>query len=129
MAPEELLGALELGLGLEVEPPPEAEPDFDSSLDASLEELGGVAEGLDALLELPLEGDEGEPGLGVEGDGEDALPLELPLLPADLPPPLSWPHAARPRAKATATASVESFMSPPWVGREGAAICAPGPSP
>lgn len=104
--------------------PPEADPDFDESLDGSPapEELAepdepGVADeldepdGLDGLVELPLDGE-----LDEDDGGVPLLPLPLlPLLP-DLLPPLSWPQAARPKAKATATARVESFMSPPWLG-------------
>ena len=52
-------------------------------------------------------------GLAIVGTGLLALPL---LAPLDLLPPLSWPQAARPKAMATATASVESFMCPPWLG-------------
>jgi hypothetical protein len=49
-----------------------------------------------------------------------ALPLELLLEPvapgdADLPPPVSSPHAARPKAMAAAIANVDSFMCPPWL--------------
>jgi hypothetical protein len=104
--------------------PPEAEPEEPGEL--------GVADeldGLDGLVELPPDGeldeDELEPGLdGVEDEGGVAL---LPLL--DLLPPPSSPHAARPKAKATATARVESFMSPPWLGYELAASYAPGRTP
>jgi hypothetical protein len=115
--------APELGVELELPPPlvapPEAEPELDLSLEGSvalgeLDELGEVAE-------LPLEGevdeDELEPEL--EGGVEVALPLVLPLvllLPLVPPVPLSWPQATRPKAIATATASVENFMSPPWLG-------------
>jgi hypothetical protein len=115
--------APELGVELELLPPlvapPEAEPELDLSLEGSvalgeLDELGEVAE-------LPPEGevdeDELEPEL--EGGVEVALPLVLPLvllLPLVPPVPLSWPQAARPKAIATATASVENFMSPPWLG-------------
>ena len=121
--------APELGVELELLPPlvapPEAEPELDLSLDGSvaLEEpdAPGVAvEPLGAVLELPLEGevdeDELEPEL--EGGGVVVLLLELPVVPLEplvLPVPLSWPQAARPKAIATATASVENFMSPPWL--------------
>jgi hypothetical protein len=129
--PEELDGALPL-----VEPlaPPEAEPelDFEGSDEGELGELGGVAE-------LPPEGeldeDELEPELeGGVDDGDEEL-LLLPLVPLAplpaLPPlPLSWPQAARPRAMATATANVESFMCPPWLGiRKRAAKNGPGVNP
>jgi hypothetical protein len=103
--------------------PPEAEPElgFDGS-----DELGELG-----VVELPPEGElleELEPELDGGVDGELLLEL-LPLLPADLPVPLSWPQAARPKAKATAAASVESFMCPPWLGiRMKAARNGPGPS-
>jgi hypothetical protein len=116
LLPDELDG-LELELA-----PPEAEPELDFE--------GSVALGeLDELL-LPLEGEvaEDEPELGgVELALPLALPLVLPLLPADLPEPLSWPQAARPNAKATASASEESFMCPPWLAiRKKAAKNGPG---
>lgn len=89
-------------------------------------------DGLDGLDVLPPEGvldeDELEPGLE-EDEGGVALLLLLPLVPPDLLPPPPSPHAARPKAKATATARVESFMSPPWLGYELAASCAPGRTP
>jgi len=131
-----VLGALPL---VEPEAPPEAEPelDFEGSLAGSLApdeledddgELGGVAE-------LPPEGelDEVEPEVddgGVVDEGEDEL-LLLPLVPLPaLPPPLSWPQAARPKAMATANAIVESFMGPPWLGiRKKAAKNGPGVNP
>ncbi len=59
-----------------------------------------------------------------------ALPLVLPLLPADLPVPLSWPQAARPNARSTAAARVDSFMCPPWLAiRKTSARNGPGLSP
>jgi hypothetical protein len=72
----------------------------------------------DGLLALPPTDDEPELEPGELGGVEEAelLPLLPPLvLPADLEP-LSWPQAARPNAIATATARVESFMKPPWLG-------------
>jgi hypothetical protein len=121
-APE--LGELELGL-LELAPP-EAEPELDFD--------GSVA--LGELDELPPEGEvaedeELEPDGGVDGVALLLeLPLVLPLLPADLPVPLSWPQAARPKARATAAANVESFMCPPWLGiRKNAARNGPGRKP
>lgn len=116
--------------GLELAPP-EAEPDAAPEPDFE----GSVALGEVEEL-LPLDGevaeDELEPELdgGVEGVALLLeLPLVLPLLPADLPEPLSWPQAARPKAKATAAASVESFMCPPWLAiRKKAAKNGPGPS-
>ncbi|MGH8739271.1 MAG: hypothetical protein ACREUN_00095 [Burkholderiales bacterium] len=92
--------------------PPEAEPELD--LEGS--ELGAGAE-------LPPEGeldeDELDPELDGGVDGVVALPLVLPLvlpLLGDLVLPLSWPQAARPKAMATATARVESFMYSSMVG-------------
>ena len=74
--------------------------------------------------ELLLEGDDGE----VDGEVDDGLELDAPeeVL---LVSPRS--HAARPKASATATARVESFMCPPWVGvrKKNAANCAPGLTP
>ena len=104
----------------EAEPAAEPEPDFAGSeaLGVELEELDELGE----VAELPPEGELDEelaPELdgGVEGDVALPLALPLPLLaPLDLLPPLSWPQAARPKAMATATASVESFMCPPWLG-------------
>jgi hypothetical protein len=80
----------------------------------SLEELDEEPGVVGLLLdEAPLDGDEGELLLGEvalelgEEPGLDELLLEL-------SPPRS--HAARPKASATAAASIESFMCPPWVG-------------
>lgn len=143
LAEPELLGCcapelleLELSLppllpeALGVLPPPEAEDEPD---------LAGSA------APLPLAEELDEPGLdapGVADDEDDGLPalppteaepelepgelggvdaeLLLPLLPPLVLPAddfwLSWPQAARPNARATDTASVESFMSPPWLG-------------
>jgi len=119
LAPEELLllGAL---LGAEVAPP-EAAPELDLE--------GSVA--LGELDEAPPEGevaeDELEPEL--EGGVVVALPLVLPLLPVVLPVPASWPHAARPKAKATVAAMIESFMNSSMVGNtKEAAKNGPGPN-
>ena len=103
--PEELDGALPL-----VEPvaPPEAAPELDFGVVAELPPEGEVDED---ELEPELDGG------GVVDDGEDEL-LLLPLVPLDLPLPLSWPQAARPKAMATASAKVESFMCPPWLDCE-----------
>jgi hypothetical protein len=122
LAEPEVLGCaaeLELeSLLLGEEAPPEAELDFDGSLDPlipedELDEEPGV---LGLLLdEAPLDGDEGEL-LGV-----DEVRLELSL-------PRS--HAARPKASATAAARMESFMCPPWLGYlNKAANYAPGLNP
>ncbi len=130
LAPEELLelvlgdllGSL-LPDGL-VLAPPEAEPDAEPEVDLSFEGSVALDEELDELgevEELPLDGEV------LDGGVELALPLVLPLLPVVLPVPLSWPQAARPKAKATAAASVESFMCPPWLGlRKKAAKNGPG---
>jgi len=122
-APGELeLGELELG-ELELAPP-EAEPDLVLSLEADpLMPEDELEEGLDGLEELddaPPDGDE-------EGElllGDDVL--ELGELDFELSP---RSHAARPRARATATAIAESFMCPPWLGYKEAANCAPGLNP
>jgi hypothetical protein len=122
VAPDELLESLVLAggvagglLGVELLPevaPPEAAPELD---------LGA---GLGVGAELPPEGEVDEDELEPELDGggvEDVL---------DLPLPLSWPQAARPKAMATASASVESFMCPPWLGiRKKAAKNGPGVNP
>jgi hypothetical protein len=71
-------------------PPPEAEPEPDLDGSEELGELGVVAEL--PLLEGELLEEELEPELdGGVADGELLLelPLVLPLLPADLPVPLS----------------------------------------
>jgi hypothetical protein len=89
--------------------PPEAEPDFDVSLE---------------LDEAPADGDEGEVL------GEVAVPeLEEPGVDEVL---LVSPRsqAASPKASATAAARMESFMCPPWLGYlNKAANCAPGLNP
>jgi hypothetical protein len=127
----EVLGCaleLELELGEAELAPPEAEPDFELSLEADplipedelLEAPGEL--GLDDAPpegdedDVPLEGDEDDELL--EGDdGElDGEVLELDE-PDELLPALSpRSHAARPKASATATARAENFMCPPWVG-------------
>lgn len=135
LAEPELLGCCALELELSLLPlalpedaPPEAEPDLAGSLALPLaDELDepGVDEpgvddaapedGLPALppTEAEPELEPGELG-GVEA--ELLLPLLPPLvLPADFGL-LSWPQAARPNARATDTARVESFMNPPWLG-------------
>jgi hypothetical protein len=111
----ELLGALELLDELESAgaalAPPEAEPDFVVSADEELEELGGVTP-MDVL-------DDEAPG-AVEGDDGVALSLRavLELEPGadEVRAASSRLHAARPKASATASARVVSFMSPPWLG-------------
>jgi len=104
-----LLGLLGLALGELA--PPEAEPDFDASLDPLIpeeeldEELGEV--GLDelGLDEAPDDGEEGEL-LELGEPGEVLLELS----------PRS--QAARPKASASAAASIESFICPPRLGYE-----------
>jgi len=90
--------------------PPEAEPDFGLSLEAEPDFVLSL-EGDVGLDEAPLDGDEGELL------GEDVLELEEPGVDdVLLVSPRS--HAARPKASATATARVDSFMCPPWLGRK-----------
>jgi hypothetical protein len=137
-----LLGAAELELeellGAALEPP-EAAPDFVESAD---EELGGVTP-MDVL-------DEEEPGVaGVDEapaldeapgavDGDDGVALSLRAVLLELGEPGAFEvrlvssrlHAARPKASATASARVVSFMCPPWLGyRKKAARGAPGLTP
>jgi hypothetical protein len=123
----ELEGWLALESLLEVEPP-EALPDGELAL---LEEAPG------AVVAPPVPPTEAEfdeePG-AVDGDDGVAvslravLELEEPGAVEVRSGPLS--QAARPKASATATARVESFMFPPWVGiRKKAAISAPGLTP
>lgn len=81
---------------------------------------GGVAlldeEELGAVDDAPPEAEpEVEPGALDGDDGVVALlELEEPGAEEDLLA-LSRSHAARPKARATATARVDSFMGPPWV--------------
>lgn len=158
VAPEELEldGVLELELGwLLVEPAPalpdiepDAEPElgaddapppalFFSSVDeeAAPELLG--EEGWVALDEDEAE-PEGEDGVVVAPEGEDvepeddAAPEPGVVRPAE--PVLLSPQAARPKARVTAAARIESFMcSPPWlgygVGSKLRTRLGPGPSP
>ena len=98
----------ELGL-LGLLAPPEADPDLGVSLEADplmLPEDELDEDGLVGLDEAPPDGEDGELG-------EDVLELEEPDVLLGLSP---RSHAARPRARATATAMAESFMCPPWVG-------------
>jgi hypothetical protein len=93
-------------------------------VDEALPEGGVAAGGVAALLDdeelgvvddAPPEADpEVEPG-ALDGDDGVAL-LELDEPGAEDLLALSRSHAARPKASATATARVESFMGPPWVG-------------
>lgn len=116
LAAPELLGCaaeLELDplvLGEVALAPPEAEPDLAASLEPDplipaeeLDEEPGVDD-------APLDGDEAEPPgvaavLELEEPGVDEVLLVSPRS-----------HAASPRAIATATARIESFTSPPWLG-------------
>ena len=131
LLPPPLLPLGEAALGAALEPeglepealepealePPEAVPPAEPGFEASLEPDPLVAE-LDAPGEDGL--DEAPPVPPAEGElllGEDALlELEAPGLEAlfDVSPPRS--HAARPKASATAVASMESFMCPPRLG-------------
>jgi hypothetical protein len=118
----EALGELlELELLGELLAPPEAEPDFDASLEA--DPLVPVEAEPDAEPLAP-EGDDGDVLLG-----EDELELDAPGLDALLlrSPPLS--QAARPKARATAPARRESFMCPPWLGKDTRASCEPDLTP
>jgi hypothetical protein len=90
------------------------------------EELGGVPVAPPVLPAAELLDD--APGAG-EADGGDAVSLFAaggePGADVVRSGPLS--QAARPNASAVASASVDSFMFPPWLGyRKRAAICAPG---
>jgi hypothetical protein len=120
----EALGELlELELLGELLAPPEAEPDFDGSLEA--DPLVPVEAEPDAEPLAP-EGDDGDVLLGEEAE----LELDEPGLDELLePPPPPSPHAARPKTRATAPAIRESFMCPPWLGKDTRASCEPGPTP
>lgn len=125
----ELESLLELGdAALE---PPEAEPDLVASLEPDplmpedeLDEAPGApgAEGDDDAPPVPPTDAEPELELGAL-DGDEAEPLGVAVV-LELEEPgldevlLVSPrsHAASPNASATATARVESFMCPPWVG-------------
>jgi len=119
-APAAPLGVLEeLLLGLDDAPPPalffssvlvDAEPEAapEGELDGvELDEEEAAPEGEDGVLE----GDDVEPD-------EDAAPEGVVLVSRAVRPALLLsPQAARPRAKETAAAMIESFMcSPPWLG-------------
>jgi hypothetical protein len=131
---DELLGVLGCALELldELESagaalaPPEAEPDFDVSAD---EELGGVTPmdvldddepGVAGVAEVPPEAELDEAPGAVEGDEGVALllfaVLELEPGADEVRAASSRLHAARPKASATASARVVSFMCPPWLG-------------
>ena len=125
-----LLGLLLLGVLLdgdeELLAPPDAEPELD--FEASLEDdAPGVEDDDPPGVTLPEALDELEPGavapvppeeldeLG-ELDGDDGLLLELDEPGLDEVRPALSPHAARPKAIATAKARLVSFMLPPWLG-------------
>jgi hypothetical protein len=138
-AEPDLLGSLELPLLM---PADELEEPGVEGLDEALPE-GGVAALLDdeepgvddAPPVPPTEADpEVEPGALDGEDGLALLEVDEPGAEDLLPSPRS--HAARPKASATATARVESFMGPPWGwdketsnSQKNAAILAPGLSP
>ena len=117
----ELLELLEL-LG-ELLAPPEAGPDLDASLEA--DPLVPVEAEPDTEPLAP-EGDDGDVLLGEEAE----LELDEPGLDALFEPrsPPS-PHAARPKARATALAMTESFMCPPWLGSNYACKLRARPNP
>jgi hypothetical protein len=94
-------------LGLDDAPPPALF--FSSVLDgAELDEEEAAPEGEDGVV--APEGEEVEPD-------EDAAPEDGVLVSRAVRPALLSPQAARPRAKETAAARMESFMcSPPWLG-------------
>jgi hypothetical protein len=108
----------------------EADPEAEGLEEAPPE--GDVADAEPDAEPLAPEGDEGEVLLGDEAleldepglELDEPALLELLLLP--LPPS---PHAARPKARATAPAIRESFMCPPWLGYGKRASCEPGLTP
>lgn len=91
------------------------------------------------LEDVPAEGDEddelleGDDGELLEGDDDGELDGEEDVLELDEPGLLlesGRSHAARPNARATAKARVESFMCPPWLGNwDYAANCGPDLTP
>jgi hypothetical protein len=131
LEPAPLLDAPVLVLG-ELLAPPEAVSDFfEASLGADPDGAG-----VDGLDEAPPEAEPEAVPPAPEGDDgellgeEDVLELDEPGLDALLlleSPPLS--HAARPKARATAPAIRESFMCPPWLGKDTRASCEPSPTP
>jgi hypothetical protein len=125
-----------------LEAPPDAEPDTDPDAppDAAPEGgfAGSVVEELEeplGVVEAPPEGDVADEELELEpeGGGVVALPLVLllllPVAPGAAGRSASLPHAARPKAMATAIAKVESFMCPPWLDENKRASPAPGLTP
>lgn len=111
---------LELLLGLVEDAPPPA-LFFSSVLVAAEPEAAPEGEVVDGLeLDEDEAAPEGEDGV-VEGDvvepDEDAAPEGGVLVSRAVRPALLSPQAARPRARETAAARMESFMcSPPWLG-------------
>jgi len=110
----------ELLLGLVDAPPPALF--FSSVLIEAEPEAAPEGEVVDDGLELDEDeaAPEGEDGV-VEGDvvepDEDAAPEDGVLVSRAVRPALLSPQAARPRARETAAARMESFMcSPPWLG-------------
>jgi len=107
-------------LGLVDAPPPALF--FSSVLIEAEPEAAPEGEVVDDGLELDEDeaAPEGEDGV-VEGDvvepDEDAAPEDGVLVSRAVRPALLSPQAARPRARETAAARMESFMcSPPWLG-------------
>jgi hypothetical protein len=89
-----------------VEAEPEAAPEGELDAGAALDEEEAAPEGEDGVVD----------GEDVEPD-EDAAPEDGVLVSRAVRPALLSPQAARPRAKETAAARMESFMcSPPWLG-------------
>ena len=127
-----VLELLELGLLLEpveplLEPLVEPLPELDlSALDELLLDglLGGVAEELDELEPDGLLGVVAEPEAELD-DGDDGVvvapePEEDEEEPAGRSGPRSQPPIrVAPSARETATARVENFMWPPWLGYPG----------
>lgn len=130
-----VLELLELGLLLEpVEPLVAPLPELDLSAldellldDGLLEELGGVAEELDELEPDGLLGVVTEPDAELD-DGDDGVVVapepevedEDERSAAGRSGPRSQPAIrVAPSARETATAKVENFMWPPWLGYPG----------
>ena len=102
--------------------PPEAEPDFGASLRARPAHSGGRAAGRSRCARAGR-GASRRRRRRVWATLDEVGEVLLGLSPRS--------HAARPKASATATARVESFMRPPWVGvqKNKAANCGPGLTP
>lgn len=114
------VGELELEeLGLEAPPPALFFSSVDEEAAPELE-LGEVGDWLELEEDAAPEGEEGVVVApeGEEVEPEDEAAPEPPVVRPAEPVSLS-PQAARPNARVTAAASMESFMcSPPWLGYE-----------